>query len=64
MPEDADEQSELDQVDALAQRLANHLRTDATEIARLHIHGAQSKAIQNRVGDLLESQLGSAPSWF
>ena len=58
LPEDEEEQAELDQVDALARRLANHLKGDVDAIAALHIHGAQSKAIQDRVGSLLERQLG------
>lgn len=58
VPLDIEEQTELHQVDALAQRLANHLDADADDIALLHIHGAQSKAIQDRVGSLLERQLG------
>lgn len=51
------EQRELDRVDGLADALAAHLRKDEGEIARLHKHGAQSKAIQDRVGSLLEHQL-------
>lgn len=58
MPAGEDERAELRQVDELAQRLADHLDVEAIEIARLHIHGAQSKAIQDRVGSLLERQLG------
>ncbi|WP_156465428.1 hypothetical protein [Knoellia sp. Soil729] len=49
---------ELDAVGALAQQLRLHLQNDATAIASLHRHGAQSKAIQDRVGSLLEEQLG------
>lgn len=42
----------------LARRLRVHLEGDAEAIARLHLHNAQSKAIQDRVGSLLEQQLG------
>ncbi len=58
MPDGAVEQAELERVDALAQRLVDHLQADEETIARLHIHGAQSKAIQDRVGSVLELELG------
>lgn len=55
---DAEEQVELARVDDLAQQLLHHLKAEAPEIAKLHIHGAPSMAIQVRVGQLLESRLG------
>ncbi|AXH96786.1 hypothetical protein DV701_12260 [Ornithinimicrobium avium] len=61
MPDGALERAELERVDALAERLMDHLQADEGVIARLHIHGAQSKAIQGRVGSLLEAELGFAP---
>jgi hypothetical protein len=57
-PADAREAEELDRVAALAQQLRSHLEQDADAIAKLHLHNAQSKAIQNRVGSLLETELG------
>lgn len=53
-----DEQAELNRVDSLAAQLQHHLESEASEIAKLHIHGAQSMAIQLRVGQLLETRLG------
>lgn len=58
VPVSTTEEEELKQVNALAQRLVGHLGADAETIAALHIHGAQSKAIQDRVGNLLEEQIG------
>ena len=52
------EESELRAVDGLAQRLQQHLHSSAEIIAALHIYGAQSKAIQDKVGVLLSDQLG------
>lgn len=58
VPDGVMQRGELDRVDALAERLIDHLKADEDIIARLHIHGAQSKAIQERVGSLLELELG------
>lgn len=49
---------ELERVGVLATHLRAHLQADAAEIAIAHRHGAQSKVIQDRVGSLLEEQLG------
>ena len=56
-PADESERAELDAVADLAGRLRAHLDEDRTAIAELHRHGAQSKAIQDRVGSLLEERL-------
>jgi hypothetical protein len=57
-PADELERTELDRVSQMAVQLKAHLESDAVAIAALHLHGAQSTAIQNRVGSLLEQQLG------
>lgn len=56
-PADDAEREELEAVRRLAERLRDHLDSDQLAIASLHRHGAQSKAIQNRVGSLLEEHL-------
>lgn len=58
LPDGAMERAELERVDTLAECLVDHLKADEDTIALLHIHGAQSKAIQDRVGSLLELELG------
>jgi len=57
-PANPRETEELDRVAGLADQLRRHLEADAEAIALLHRHNAQSKAIQDRVGSLLETQLG------
>lgn len=52
--------AEMRHVDQLAENLRGHLTSRAEFIAALNIYGAQSKAIQNEVGSLLEYQLGFA----
>lgn len=49
---------ELAEVDRLAARLREHIAATGLEIARLHIHGAPSKAIQEHFATLLREQLG------
>ncbi len=48
----------MQQVSRLAHQLRDHLDSRMELIAALHIHGAQSRAIQNTVGQLLEERLG------
>jgi hypothetical protein len=50
--------SELAVVDALAERLLAHIRATDEEIATLHIHGAQSRSIQDHFATLLCLELG------
>ncbi len=56
-PRNEADDHELAQVRALADRLRAHLEHESTRIAALHIHNAQSRAIQNEVGRLLEDEL-------
>ena len=51
------ETAEVERVDALAAQLVAHLHSSAEIIAALHIYGAQSKAIQDTVGELLCDRL-------
>ena len=60
-PADQRETEELDRVALLAERLRHHLEGDADAIAELHRYNAQSKAIQDRVGSLLENELQFTP---
>ena len=55
-----DEASELRRVDALATGLGAHLDANAAEIDVVHVHQAQSRAVQEIVGSLLEKELGFA----
>lgn len=48
----------MERVDHVADGLSQHLTSSIEAIAAVHIYGAQSKAIQNHVGDLLEHRLG------
>jgi hypothetical protein len=57
LPSEA-EQSELLVVDGLADALLQHLRLVHEDIARVHIHGAQSRAVQSIVAKLLRERLG------
>lgn len=52
-----EEAVELELVDELAGLLANHIDTTADEIKELHIHGAQSKLIQEHFTALLITEL-------
>ncbi|GHS88349.1 hypothetical protein AGMMS50218_12110 [Actinomycetota bacterium] len=49
---------ELRRVDALADELAAHLAVQSARIDLVHIHRAQSSAVQAIVADLLREQLG------
>jgi hypothetical protein len=51
------ERAELDEVDALAERLRSHLHSQSEIITALHVFRAQSKAIQDHVGRLLQHEL-------
>jgi hypothetical protein len=53
----SDEVSELDRVDALAEKLRDHIESTAATIARLHVHNAPSAAIQHHFSDLLKGRL-------
>ena len=52
------ETAELERVDALARQLSAHLQTRAAEIDLVHIHRAQSRAVQSIVAALLREHLG------
>ena len=52
------ETAELERVDALALQLQAHLNSRATEIDLVHIHRAQSSAVQSIVSSLLREHLG------
>jgi hypothetical protein len=54
----AAETTELERVDALASQLSTHLQDHATEIDVVHIHRAQSSAVQAIVSSLLREHLG------
>ncbi|MDQ3664323.1 MAG: hypothetical protein M3353_06640 [Actinomycetota bacterium] len=54
----AKERAEVQRVNGLARELVEHLDSSIDLIAALHIHGAQSRAIQGTVGELLERRLG------
>ena len=49
----------MNTVDHIAVGLRHHMSSSVEAIAALHIYGAQSKAIQDQVGGLLEHKLGS-----
>jgi len=49
---------ELQEVDHLAQRLRGYLDQQGDAIARVHVFGAQSRAVQSLVADLLRDELG------
>jgi len=55
---DAAERTELERVDGLAARLRDHLEARADAIDAVHVHGAQSSAVQRIVAELLENELG------
>ena len=52
-----DEGVECVRVDGIASQLLDHLERSAAAIDLVHVHGAQSKAVQDIVAELLESQL-------
>ena len=52
------EAAELQRVDALALQLSRHLTTHAAEIDLVHIHRAQSSAVQTIVSAMLREHLG------
>lgn len=54
------EVSEVGRVDALATELRDHLDAKSEEIDVVHVHLAQSRAVQKIVGSLLEEVLGFA----
>lgn len=54
----AAERAEVEQVSALAERLARHLDERAAEIDLVHVHSAQSSAVQSIVASLLRQRLG------
>lgn len=49
--------AELERVDALADALTAHLRVRSAEIDLVHVHRAQSSAVQSIVATLLREQL-------
>ena len=55
---DASEVAELRVVDAMADRLREHLESHSEAIDAVHVHGAQSSAVQRIVAQLLEDELG------
>ena len=50
--------AELAAVDVMAERLLAHIVATAGEIASLHVHGAQSRSIQDHFAKLLKHELG------
>jgi hypothetical protein len=52
------ERAEVDAVDGLAQQLLEHLSVSAAEIDAVHVHRAQSSAVQSIVARLLTDVLG------
>lgn len=55
---DAAEAAELERVDGLAEQLTAHLRANGPQIDLVHIHRAQSSAVQTIVAALLREHLG------
>jgi hypothetical protein len=53
-----DEIDELAQVDSLAAQLSDHLQASSAEIDLVHIHRAQSSAVQTVVAAMLRQHLG------
>lgn len=53
-----DELDEVATVDELAARLRTHLELHAQAVRDVHVHGAQSGAVQAIVSDLLRTELG------
>jgi hypothetical protein len=54
----AREASEVKRVDGLAGQLLAYLTARSAEIDRVHVHLAQSRAVQDIVGSLLRKELG------
>lgn len=54
----SDRQLELSKVDRLAEVLISHIADTRDAIAKLHIHGAASKALQDHFAVLLRGRLG------
>lgn len=54
----AEEVSEMEVVDLLAERLLAYLGQSAAEIDTVHVHGASSSAVQSLVSRLLTTELG------
>lgn len=54
----SDQAAEVSAVDELAERLLAHIVATRTELAVLHVHGANSKAIQDHFSVLLRDELG------
>jgi hypothetical protein len=52
------EVQELDRVDRLADRLRRYLDQRMDDIAAVHVFGAQSRAVQSLVANLLRDELG------
>lgn len=55
---DAAETAEVARVDSIADGLAAHLTAQSARIDLVHVHRAQSSAVQSIVADLLREQLG------
>lgn len=55
---DATDVAELERVDALADELATHLAAEASAIDLVHVHRAQSSAVQLIVAAMLREHLG------
>lgn len=53
-----EEAVEVERVDALAGHLHAHLDANSAEIDVVHVHKAQSRAVQEIVGSLLREELG------
>jgi len=52
------EEAELAQVDVIADTLRAHVADSAPMVARLHVHGAPSSALQIHFATMLKDQLG------
>ena len=52
------ELAELELVDGLAATLGRHLDETLDDVKRLHIHGAQSKSLQDHFATILLEELG------
>lgn len=50
--------NEVAEVDRLAERLQAHIIATQSEIGSIHVHGANSKAIQGHFAELLRVELG------
>lgn len=52
------QQRELQDADAIAKRLKDHLDDSEADINAVHVHGAQSRDVQKIVAHLLREELG------